>query len=356
MISSVVVALLAGTSAVFAAPSVSVSFAGEKVVTDVDNFKVVAKVSNTGSETLTLLNDPNSLLTPHWSTKTFSIASAEGAVPEFKGVAVKWSAKSAVKSKAYTIIEPGQTVEFEHALGGVYNFTSAGESTYEVVPTREAYTFTHVNEAGELVSLRADIADGHSASLKGKLTPSSYVGAEAKRAALSKRAHSFVGCSSSRETLLNTAAVNAQTYADSAYTYLTGISASTTRYKTWFGTYTASRKSTVQSHYSNIRNGQLATDTFDCTCTEADTYAYVYPDTFGYIYLCGYYWNAPATGTDSKAGTLIHESSHFTKNGGTEDYVYGQTSAKSLATSNPAEAIENADNHEYFAENNPALS
>lgn len=89
MISSVVVALLAGSSAVFAAPSVSVSFAGEKVVTDVDNFKVVAKVSNTGSETLTLLNDPNSLLTPHWSTKTFSIASAEGAVPEFKGVAVR---------------------------------------------------------------------------------------------------------------------------------------------------------------------------------------------------------------------------------------------------------------------------
>lgn len=74
----------------------------------------------------------------------------------------------------------------------MYNFTAAGESTYEVVPTREAYTFTHVNEAGELVSLRADIADGHSASLKGKLTPTSYVGVEAKRAALSKRAHSFV--------------------------------------------------------------------------------------------------------------------------------------------------------------------
>lgn len=75
----------------------------------------------------------------------------------------------------------------------------------------------------------------------------------------------------------------------------------------------------------------------------SDTYAYVYPDTFGYIYLCGAFWSAPATGTDSKAGTLIHESSHFTKNGGTEDYVYGQSSAKSLASSNPAEATENAE-------------
>lgn len=97
----------------------------------------------------------------------------------------------------------------------------------------------------------------------------------------------------------------------------------------------------------------------------SDTYAYVYPDTFGYIYLCGAFWDAPATGTDSKAGTLIHESSHFTTNGGTEcvdrgllpeflifnftrclnsrDYVYGQTSAKALAISSPAEATENAE-------------
>lgn len=26
---------------------------------------------------------------------------------------------------------------------------------------------------------------------------------------------------------------------------------------------------------------------YDCSCTDADTYAYVYPDSFGEIYLCG---------------------------------------------------------------------
>ncbi len=77
---------------------------------------------------------------------------------------------------------------------------------------------------------------------------------------------------------------------------------------------------------------------------------------FGYITLCGAFWDAPATGTDSKAGTLIHESSHFTKNGGTDDVVYGQTAAKALAKSSPAQAITNADSHEYFAENNPSQS
>ncbi|KAF8317606.1 zincin [Clavulina sp. PMI_390] len=344
--------IAAGSSTVLATPKVSVSFSGESHVDGVDNFKVVAKVANTGDETLTLLNDPNTLLTPQWLTKSFHISSAEGVVPEFKGVAVKWSAKAAAASKSVTVIEPGKAATFEHTLGGVYNFTAAGPSTYEIVPTTDATLFSFVDANGAISSIRADVADAHTATLAGSTVPSFYHGEVAKAAGLAKRAHSFNGCSSSEQSALNTAATNAQTYADGAYNYLTGISASTTRYATWFGTYTSTRKSLVQTHYSNIRNGQLATDSFDCTCTEADTYAYVYPDTFGLIYLCGAFWSAPATGTDSKAGTLIHESSHFTKNGGTHpptdtigyrDYVYGQTSAKSLAKSNPSEATMNAE-------------
>ena len=34
----------------------------------------------------------------------------------------------------------------------------------------------------------------------------------------------------------------------------------------------------------------------------------------------------------------------------------GQTGAKALAVSNPANAVLNADNHEYFVENTPAQS
>jgi hypothetical protein len=57
-----------------------------------------------------------------------------------------------------------------------------------------------------------------------------------------------------------------------------------------------------------------------------------------------------------QAGTIIHESSHFTANGGSNNYAYGQSAAKNLAISDPARAVMNADNHEYFAENNPVLS
>jgi peptidyl-Lys metalloendopeptidase len=47
--------------------------------------------------------------------------------------------------------------------------------------------------------------------------------------------------------------------------------------------------------------------------------------------------------------------SHFDVVAGTDDFAYGQTAAKSLATSNPDDAVRNADNHEYFAENTPPL-
>jgi peptidyl-Lys metalloendopeptidase len=40
---------------------------------------------------------------------------------------------------------------------------------------------------------------------------------------------------------------------------------------------------------------------------------------------------------------------------GTDDWAYGQSAAASLATSNPTRAADNADSHEYFSENTPAL-
>ena len=64
--------------------------------------------------------------------------------------------------------------------------------------------------------------------------------------------------------------------------------------------------------------------TFDCSCTESGTYAYVYPDSPYQVYLCGAFWSAPNTGTDSRAGTIIHELSHFTVVAGTNDWAYGK--------------------------------
>ena len=105
---------------------------------------------------------------------------------------------------------------------------------------------------------------------------------------------------------------------------------------------------------SSSHSVQTAALTLDCSCKDSGTYAYVYPTQPYKIYVCGAFWNAPMTGTDSKGGTLVHEMMHFNVIAGTDDWAYGQSAALSLAKSNPTKALDNSDNHEYFTENTPA--
>jgi peptidyl-Lys metalloendopeptidase len=127
------------------------------------------------------------------------------------------------------------------------------------------------------------------------------------------------------------------------------------RYTKWFGTVDATRVSTVKAHFAALKDA-FATKpiTVDCGCKKT-YYAYVYPTQPYTIYVCKAFWSAPMTGTDSKGGTLVHEMSHFNVVASTDDWVYGQSGAASLAISDPAKAIDNADSHEYFGENTPAL-
>ena len=151
-------------------------------------------------------------------------------------------------------------------------------------------------------------------------------------------------------------ALNAATaMADNSAAYLNGTPSGTPRYTTWFGAFSSSGWSTAKSHFVAIKDAlDTKPITIDCGCKKT-YYAYVYPAQPYKIYVCKAFWSAPMTGTDSKGGTLIHELSHFNAVAGTDDHVYGQSGAKSLAISNPTQALNNADNHEYFAENTPFL-
>jgi peptidyl-Lys metalloendopeptidase len=122
-------------------------------------------------------------------------------------------------------------------------------------------------------------------------------------------------------------------------------------YKTWFGRYTAARYNRTMQVYANVYTVfSDYTVTFLCDCDEEDTYAYVYSDQPFEIHLCLLFWDSPTLGTDSQAGTLIHETSHFDIVAGNDDYTYGQSSCKRLAAKDPGRAVFNADNYEYFAE------
>ncbi len=163
---------------------------------------------------------------------------------------------------------------------------------------------------------------------------------------------SFSGrCSSGQQSDLLVALDAAKGMANDSISSLAGPSGA--RFSTWFGSYDAGRHATVSGNFDAIKD---ALDnkplTFDCGCNQS-YYAYVYPNQPYKVYFCRAFWNAPVTGTDSRGGTIIHEMSHFNAVAGTDDIVYGQSGAKSLAISNPNDAIRNADSHEYFAENNP---
>ena len=145
------------------------------------------------------------------------------------------------------------------------------------------------------------------------------------------------------------------TNANGSVTYLNGTPGATQRYTTWFGSYSSAGWSQVKGHYVNIKDAlDNKSIVYDCSCKKS-YYAYVYPTQPYKVYLCRAFWNAPLTGTDSKGGTIVHELSHFNVIAGTDDFAYGQTAAKQLALTNPAQARMNADSQRHALCHRPRL-
>ena len=166
---------------------------------------------------------------------------------------------------------------------------------------------------------------------------------------------SYASCTASQQTTIASAVSAATTMSNGSVSYMANATMGP-RYTKWFGTVTATRPATVKANFSAIKDAfDNKPVVVDCGCNQ-NYYAYVYPTQPYRIYVCKAFWTAPMTGTDSKGGTLIHEMSHFNVVAGTDDTVYGQSGAASLAISDPNKAVQNADSHEYFAENTPALN
>lgn len=321
-------AMLAGTTSAGAAPknalSVTIS-ADQSDFTASDAVVVNVTISNTGKNTVKVLK---------WFTPVEDVEESlfkvtrNGAAVDYVGAIYK---RLTPTGNDYLNLKSGESFTRTIDLAQYYDLSATGN-----------YELEYNSDVTGLVSNKLQLA------VEGRSAPSLAIVPEAVTGTTS-----FNKCTTAQQSTLITARSNASTYAADALSYLnsnkTGL-----RYTTWFGVVTSSRYSTVTSHFSAISSAMDTKPvTFDCSCKKKNVYAYVYPNQPYKIFLCGYYWNAPAIGTDSKAGTLIHEMSHFTVVAGTDDYVYGQSGAKSLAISNPDQAVMNADNHEYFAENTP---
>ncbi|KEP55276.1 M35 family deuterolysin metalloprotease [Rhizoctonia solani 123E] len=332
-------------------PSLRLTVTGPLNVTDVDNLFVKTTVTNTGLSSVKLLKNPSSVLSD-WQTNSFSITGSLGR-PFFTGIRVKYSPELALKSgdeSNFITLAAGESFELTHSLAGAYNFTGSGAGEYSFSANN---VFQYVDESGQLAMVRAETVT-NKLSLSGSLVSLRHMRNTSRRG-VARRDVGYKGCSSGQLLLINTAIRSANEYIANAIVYLDGMLMGTPRYMEWFGPFDLTRFKRVKSHFENMGTDASST-IYDCGCKKPAVYAYVYQDSPGYVYLCDSFWTAPETGTNSRAGTIVHEQSHFVVNGGTEDHVYGLMSAHALAVSDPDQAIDNADNHEYFVENNPVLS
>ncbi|KAH8822254.1 peptidyl-Lys metalloendopeptidase [Flagelloscypha sp. PMI_526] len=328
----------------------TVSLSGPASVHGPQNFTVTATIKNIGHIKLKILNDPRGLLST-LPTDKFDITK-DNCTVDFIGIRVKYVPETVINSNdssAFTILEPGECKYVHHNLNEAYNFTQSGGGNFTIAP--RDIPFFVVDEQAKtihppLLQVIASIQSIFHTAVTGTWPPISHIFIPGRE--------KFVGCSTDQKIAIRSAAIGAHDLATSTLAYIASITTGTPRYTTWFGSYDSTHSGTVLSYFKAISANDFLGFTYDCTCDSG--YAYVYADIFGTLYLCPDFWTAPLSGTNSKTGTIIHESSHFKKNGGTFDYEYGHKDTQALAAVNSDEAVMNADSLEYFAENTPPLN
>ena len=265
---------------------------GPSNVGGVDNFKVEATITNTGNETVKLLDDPRTLASTLPVDK-FTIVHANGGNPSFMGMFVKFSPEIAAKEGEYSVLAPGDSLKVVHnctssnqfffahrsLTNGItvfeaYNFTDSGVGSYNLVPDSGFY---FVDEKDEVGVIHADIAKSYTAQVDGPTLAVARADEPASEG-LTKRA-SYVGCPNPRRLILRRAAASAEIYARNAKSYLTIRRGSTPRFTTWFGRFTPAHRATVLDHFNRIDANTFSQFTYDCTCTRPSTYAFVFANT-----------------------------------------------------------------------------
>lgn len=352
-------ALAACFSASAASNGVTVSIAPEKnSLKKDDNVVLRVTITNTSATPQYVLK---------WHTPFAGIedhifeVTRDGVDVPYLGAHIKRPAPTA---RDYYILKPGQSHTSKVEISSLYDMTVTGDYSVRYHAASVNLFMSKPNLRGNLTAAiaPADIDSIESAPVSlwvdGLHPRGTKIGTPFEMAKHntnpSPAGLSYSNCTSSQASTVSSAISAAKTMANNSYSYLNNGTVGS-RYKKWFGTYSSTRYATAKSHFYNIKN---ALDTkpvvVDCSCRQS-YYAYVYPSQPYKIYVCNAFWSAPMTGTDSKGGTMVHELSHFNVVAATDDHAYGQSAAASLAISNPARALDNADNHEYFAENTPYL-
>lgn len=304
----------------------------KSIITKADSIQLTVTYRNVTQTTIKLLTR-GTALEGRIVEDLFIITNHSGRVA-YDGPLVK---RLPIKENEFVYISPDEELSATVSLDGIYPFSETGDYAIR-------YQGTGHNKLTNDNAVIINVLDARPTT---KQTPS------------------FQSCNTTEQQRSNSALSVAESYANRARSDMraTPISlrSSARRYREWFGSYSEQRWNKVDQNIARIASTlNNRTITFDCACSanvdRGNTIAYVYRSQPYRIHLCPIFWQIPGTGVDSKAGTIIHEVSHFGVVANTDDHTYGLSATRNLANSSPDRAIANAESYQYFAENPRNLS
>ncbi|KAF8627347.1 hypothetical protein AX15_004417 [Amanita polypyramis BW_CC] len=291
-----IIIILLSVCSALASKSLTLNLSGPDLVRSLSDLTIIANITNTGDEPLCLLRAPNTLISDLPAEKFLAIRKEGQEIPSFIGMRAKFVPRTAATLGVCTSVLPSKSIEIAHDVSQMYDFSSAGKGTYTFTPSilsfldlehtgrgQDNYTIMKINVksvTSVVVLILSDI-----------LTPSSPPTAVVRSVEGDHRGPWFFKCNNEQQTAIRLAAKGAQVYASEAYAYLQTHTSQTTgptpRYELWFGAPTDSRYETVDAHFSALSRNDFSGFRYDCTCSEPDVYAYVWPIQYGVVYLCG---------------------------------------------------------------------
>jgi len=318
---------------------------------------VEVSMRNSQAEPVTLLvwNSPLDRHDDVFRANLFELRHYSGVNAIYAGVLIK---RKPTLSDFMTM-QPGQVVSTVLDLSKGYNFPVEGEYS----GTLSTVFKTHVGELGETVSAENFAEELVSSEVFTiKVRQSAPLVWEIDNSTATDglgNVVQYISCTTAQSDQVKTADGVASSQTSAVQTLMGKTCASGGTYVRWMGACDTARVSTVTSNFNKIASRISSGYRVDCSgkspCS-SNTYAYVYPSDANYIvYVCGAFWSASGNtcAFDSRGGTIVHEISHFTPVAATQDIQYGTSGCENLAKSNPANAVKNADSHEYLSETCP---
>ena len=262
----------------------------------------------------------------------------------------------------------GRLIKRSHPAAKDFVTVKAGDSVSTVIALSDYYQvgdgIHDVSFAGEMVmqstsNKRRSLSVGPELEVIGMQSEPVSVNLVSVPATARASIAGFNSCSADQQAALASDINASEVITRNALAALTELPESerstSPRYLQWFGAFSPDRYATVTETYRNAEQVfEDGSTEFICDCDEP-FFAFVFPIDPFKVYLCEFYWRAAQTGTDSRAGTILHELSHFPEVAGTRDNAYGQRAVANLAINSPAASVNNADTVEYFAENTPFI-